>query len=63
MMLGESMIVPKFKNKMAKALDDDDIKIEAKANSEQVIIWSISNASNQPWPCCPHLLNVTTGEV
>jgi hypothetical protein len=25
MMVGESMIIPRFKNKMAKAVSDDDI--------------------------------------
>jgi hypothetical protein len=33
-MMGESMVMPKFKNKMAKSVSDDDIKIEAKANSK-----------------------------
>jgi hypothetical protein len=45
-MMGESMIMPKFKNKMAIGVNDDDIKIEAKANSKQPIIWSIRNGSN-----------------
>lgn len=62
-MMGESMIIPKFKSKMAKAVNDDDIKIEAKPGSETPIVWSIRNASNLAWPCAPHLLNVTTGEV
>jgi hypothetical protein len=61
--LGESMVMPKFKNKMAKAVNDDDIRIQAKANSEQPIMWHIRNVSKQPWPCAPHLLNVTTGEI
>jgi hypothetical protein len=62
-MMGESMVMPKFKNKMAIGVNDDDIKIMAKANSKHRIVWSIRNASNQPWPCAPHLLNVTTGEI
>lgn len=62
-MMGESMTMLKFKNKMAICVNDDDIKIMAKANTKHRIVWSIRNGSNQPWPCAPHLLNVTTGEV
>ena len=32
-MMGESMLMPKFKNKMAKSVNEDDIKIVAKAGT------------------------------
>ena len=47
---------------MAVVTSKPDLVFTASRGSEIVLEWTVHNLSTQAWPCCPVLMNMTTGE-